>query len=292
MKGLFTAIVTPFKNNKIDYPDFTRILEYQDKKYIDGLIVCGTTGEGPSLSFSEKENLFNFTREFYRNRKILVGSISSYTFSHTLEEARLALRCGMDALLVNPPIYLRTNMEGIEKFYKAIADNTGLPIMIYNVPTRTGYSLDVGILERLSKTKMVKAIKECSGNFQYVMQIKKYTDLTVLSGDDILYLQYLISGAVGIVSVVSNMFPELMYKLQKYFIENKINKSIELMYKSYNFMKALFAEPNPIGIKVVMSTGGFCREDYRLPLNVAENSNRLKIIYEYRKLKKELSSIS
>ncbi len=291
LKGLFTALITPFKNDKIDYPSLTKILEYQDKNYVAGLVVCGTTGEGPSLNFNEKENLFNFAREFYRDRKILIGGISSYTFAHTLEEARLALRCGMDALLVNPPIYLKTNANGIERFYKTISDNTGLPIILYNVPARTGYSLDIGVLEKLNKINLIKAIKECSNNFEYVMHIKRYTNFEILCGNDMLYLQYLISGAVGIVSVVSNIFPGLIYKLQKYFIENKVKKSIELIYKSHHFMKTLFSEPNPIGIKVAMSSCGFCEEIYRLPLNRADNNNRLNIISSCRKLKRVLNNI-
>lgn len=283
-------MITPFKNDKIDYPAFTKILEFQDKKYVDGLVVCGTTGEGPSLSFSERESLFNFTREFYRDRKILVGSISSYTFNHTLEEARLALRCGMDALLVSPPIYLKTNRAGIEKFYRRIVDDTALPIIIYNVPKRTGYNLEVEVLEKLNKIDLIVSIKECSGNFSYVMQIKKYTDFAILSGDDMLYLQYLISGATGIISVVSNVFPQLMYKLQEYLIEGKTAKCVKLMDNAYNFMKSLFSEPNPIGIKVVMAADNFCSDAYRLPLVAPDNISKTKIISNYKTLKRILET--
>lgn len=250
--------------------------------------MCGTTGEGPSLTFNEKENLFNFTREFYKDRKVLIGSISSYNFTHTLEEARLALRCGMDALLVNPPVYLKTTPDGIERFYKKIADNTILPIIIYNVPSRTGYNLDISVLEKLNKIDLIVGIKECSGDFKYVMQIKRYTDFVILCGDDILYLQYLMSGAKGIVSVVSNILPELMYKLQKYFIESKFKNCYTLITKAYDFMKVLFSEPNPIGIKAIMAANDFCEVDNRIPLVELNVKNRIKIISTYKKLKNAL----
>ncbi len=245
----------------------------------------GTTGEGPSLSLGEKENLFNFARAFFKNRKILIGGISCYTFSHIMEEVRIAVKTGMDGLLVNPPVYLKTNIKGIIEYYRTIMENSRLPIIIYNVPSRTGYNLDIDILEDLSKLDLVVCVKECSGNFHYVLQIKKYTRLPILCGDDLLYLQYLISGADGIVSVVSNILPELIYTYRKLFLENKIKKAQGLFSLSYGFLKTLFMEPNPAGIKFLMSYENFCKESYRLPLTAPSEKTKEKIVSEYKFLK-------
>ncbi len=290
--GLYTAVITPFTSDgkKIDYPALTKIFKLQDKNFVDGLIICGTTGEGPSLTLTEKENLFNFAKAFYKNRKILIGCVSSYSFGDTIEEVRIALKIGMDALLVNPPVYLKTNTKGIEEYYRTIIENSRLPVIIYNVPARSGYNLDIDILEKLSKLDLITAIKECSGNFYYVMQIKKYTKFFVLCGNDLLYLQYLISGADGIVSVISNVQPEFLYKLRKLFLENKNKKLQELFSQAYEFMQSVFAEPNPVGIKYIMAYENFCQQVYRLPLTAPNEKSKARIASTYKQFKNYLKN--
>ncbi|MFN7182238.1 MAG: 4-hydroxy-tetrahydrodipicolinate synthase [Planctomycetota bacterium] len=288
--GLYTAVITPFAEKKVDYFALSKIFEYQNKDFIKGLIIAGTTGEGCALTLTEKENLFNFARTFYKN-KILIAGISSFSFYHLLEEVRIAVKIGMDGLLVTPPVYLKTNRDGIEKFYKTVVENSRLPVIIYNVPSRTGYNLDIDILERLNKIDLVFAIKECSGNFEYVLNIKKYTNLSILCGDDLLYLLYLMAGADGIVSVVSNIFPHLVHQMQKLFLANKIKRVQKLFSESYEFIKSLFLEPNPIPIKFIMSYEGFCKEIYKLPLVPPSEKSKAKIISAYKKFKKKIKEL-
>lgn len=289
LKGIYTALITPYKENKkINYEKFIELIEEQINKGVDGLVILGTTGEASSLTNKEKNDLVDLAILVINKRvKLIVGCSSS----NTLEASKFALKLSkkkIDYLLVLTPYYLKTNNEGVIKHFNEIANKSKVPIIIYHVPSRTGQYIDKCVIKELSKHKNIIGIKEASGDLTYIDSIKEYLndDFILLSGNDDLLIETLKKGGSGIISVLSNVYPEVSIKTYNLCLNNKYKEAREYYQKYIDFIKLLFIEPNPIPIKEVMNYLNKEVGDYRLPLTNMSNINKSILINELEEINK------
>lgn len=289
LKGVYTALITPYKENKkINYEKFIELIEEQINKGVDGLVILGTTGEASSLTNKEKNDLVDLAILVINKRvKLIVGCSSS----NTLEASKKALKLSkkkIDYLLVLTPYYLKTNNEGVIKHFNEIANKSKVPIIIYHVPSRTGQYLDKSVIKELANHKNIIGIKEASGDLTYIDSIKEYLndDFILLSGNDELLIETLKKGGSGIISVLSNIYPEVSIKTYNLCLNNKYKEAIEYYKKYLDFIKLLFIEPNPIPIKEVMNYLNKEVGEYRLPLTNMSNLNKNILINELEEINK------
>lgn len=289
LKGIYTALITPFKENKkINYEKFIELIEEQISKGVDGLVILGTTGEASSLTNKEKNDLVDLAILVINKRvKLIVGCSSS----NTLEASKFALKLSkkkIDYLLVLTPYYLKTNNEGVIKHFNEIANKSKVPIIMYHVPSRTGQYIDKCVIKELSKHKNIIGIKEASGDLSYIDSIKEYLndDFILLSGNDDLLIETLKKGGSGIISVLSNIYPEVSIKTYNLCLNNKYKEAREYYKKYIDFIKLLFIEPNPIPIKEVMNYLNKEVGEYRLPLTNMSNINKSILINELEEINK------
>ena len=289
LKGVYTALITPYKENKkINYEKFIELIEEQINKGVDGLVILGTTGEASSLTNKEKNDLVDLAILVINKRvKLIVGCSSS----NTLEASKKALKLSkkkIDYLLVLTPYYQKTNNEGVIKHFNEIANKSKVPIIIYHVPSRTGQYLDKSVIKELANHKNIIGIKEASGDLTYIDSIKEYLndDFILLSGNDELLIETLKKGGSGIISVLSNIYPEVSIKTYNLCLNNKYKEAIEYYKKYLDFIKLLFIEPNPIPIKEVMNYLNKEVGEYRLPLTNMSNLNKNILINELEEINK------
>lgn len=285
-KGSYVALATPFKNGKVDEKAFRKLVEFQIKNRTDGLVPCGCTGEAATLTLDEQKNLMDLTVGIVAGRVPVVAGTGSNCTKEAIELSRHAKKAGCDGVLVITPYYNKPTPEGQYRHYVAIAKEAGLPIMLYNVPSRTGISLLPSTVARLSKVKNIVAIKEAAGSAQQVMDILAISDITVMSGDDAMTLPFMALGATGVVSVVANIIPRQVHDLVQSFLEGNIAKSRKIHYEIIPLIKAMFSETSPIPVKTALSMMGMIEEEWRLPLCEMEGTNKasLKKILERYKL--------
>lgn len=279
--GVFTAIVTPFKNDKIDYDSYHKLLEIQIQKGVDGIVPCGTTGESPTLSYEEHEELIRKTVEIVNKRVLVIAGTGSNSTREALELTEAACKDGVDAILSVNPYYNRPTQEGLYQHFWTIAENSHVPVMLYNIPSRTGGNVLPETVQRLSKHPKISAIKEASGDLTQMTKVLTLCDkdFQLLSGDDSILLPVLSIGGSGIVSVVSNLFPKTIKQIINYFQQGNIKESQKLFYKFFPLFQLSFQETNPIPIKMALEWMGLCSSEVRLPLtrlSHSENSEKYK----------------
>lgn len=274
-KGIFTAIVTPFLENKIDAVAFKKLVKEQKDNGISGIAISGTTGESPNLSIEEKKILIEIALEFRdENFKIILGTGSNST-KHVIEETKHFENMGIDGVLLVTPYYNKPTQDGLYHHYKEIHDNTTLPIILYNVPSRTAVSLSLETIIKLSKLERVVSIKEATGNMLFGAEIRTaLPNISLLSGDDGSFLSFLAIGGNGCISVVSNVAPKLVVDLYKTFKNNENEKAIELNKIMIELTKAMFLETNPIPVKTALVELNKIAEEFRLPLTKMNELNR------------------
>lgn len=274
-KGIFTAIVTPFLENKIDAVAFKKLVKEQKDNGISGIAISGTTGESPNLSIEEKKILIEIALEFRdENFKIILGTGSNST-KHVIEETKHFENMGIDGVLLVTPYYNKPTQDGLYHHYKEIHDNTTLPIILYNVPSRTAVSLSLETIIKLSKLERVVSIKEATGNMLLGAEIRTaLPNISLLSGDDGSFLSFLAIGGNGCISVVSNVAPKLVVDLYKTFKNNENEKAIELNKIMIELTKAMFLETNPIPVKTALVELNKIAEEFRLPLTKMNELNR------------------
>ena len=285
--GAMSALITPFKNGKIDTQTYEYLIKRQIKYGMDACVPAGTTGESATMSHSEHKECIEIAVQTCRGTgiKVLAGAGSNNT-TEAIELAQFAEKCGADAILSVAPYYNKPTQEGIYRHYKAIADSVNIPIMLYNVPSRTGCNIEVETAIRLFKSvKNIYAIKEASGMLDKVYSLMNMQEANsqkrfhVLSGDDALNYGILCSGGSGVVSVTGNIFPQDIANLCHFAIEQKNDESLAISNKLYGINKALFFESNPIPIKAAMFLQGLIPTlEYRLPL--CEPSKECKALLE------------
>lgn len=276
-KGSFVAMVTPFINGKVDERKFRELIEYHINNGTDGLVPCGCTGEAATLNHDEQKRLIKIAVETVNKRIPVVAGTGSNNTAEALDLTSYAKKCGCDGALLITPYYNKPTPEGQYRHYEKIAKETDIPIMLYNVPSRTGISMLPETVARLSQIGNIVAIKEASGSLDQVSQILDLCDITVLSGDDSLTLPMMSIGAKGVVSVVANIVPQEVRQMVEAFLNGEIKKAQELHFKVLPLSKAMFIETNPIPVKTSMRIMGRLNGELRLPLCEMRKENEAKL---------------
>ena len=268
-KGVYTALVTPFnKDGSLDKEALKDLVEFQISEGISGLVPVGTTGESPTVSHEENVKVVQIVVEQAKKRVPVIAGTGSNCTEEAINMTVRARDIGADATLQVAPYYNKPSSEGFYRHFTAVADAAGLPVIVYNIPGRTGKNIDNDTMLRLAAHPKIPAVKEASGDLAQVMDLyrRKPADFDILSGDDNLGLPIIALGGTGIISVASNVIPGQMEKLVKLCREGKMEEARELHYRLLPFFKALFIETNPIPVKYAVSLLGRCGETYRLPM--------------------------
>ncbi len=266
LQGVYTALVTPFCNGSVDWKAFEALLEAQVAGKVAGVVPVGTTGESPTLSTEEHIEVIAKTVEIINGRcQVIAGSGANSTEEaiHLTREARAA---GADATLQVTPYYNKPTQEGIYRHFSTVAEKTGLPVVLYNVPGRAGVPIATETIARLSKNPLMVAVKEAGGSVDRVSEILDLCDITVLSGDDSLTLPMISVGAKGIISVASNLIPGELSAMVAAALNGDFAAAREAHRKYYPLFCNLFIESNPIPVKAAMGMTGAITPEYRLPL--------------------------
>lgn len=277
--GACTALITPFTENGIDLPAFEKLIENQVQSGIQALVVLGTTGEPATMTAQEKKLAIECCVSTVSGRVPVIAGAGSNNTAAAAEAAVLARTLKADAVLAVTPYYNKCTPKGLHAHYEAIA-SAGLPVIIYNVPGRTGLNITPAVLESLSDISGLVAIKEASGSIdQLTDMLSRCGDrFTFYSGEDGLTLPMLALGAQGVISVASNILPADMQKLCELFFSGEVAQAAQLQIKLYPLIKALFCEVNPIPVKTAASLMGICSLALRLPLTQMEESNRARLV--------------
>jgi 4-hydroxy-tetrahydrodipicolinate synthase len=278
--GAITAIVTPFKDGKIDFAAFEKILEFQIKEGIDAVVPCGSTGESATMSHDEHKEFIKFTVDKTKGKvKVLAGTGSNNT-AEAIELTQAAEKLGADGVLLISPYYNKPTQEGLYRHYKAIAENTSLPLVLYNVPGRTAKNMEASTVIRLANDfENVVAVKEASGDLDQMAAIIKDApkDFNVISGDDALTLPLYALGGKGVISVLSNVAPAKVVKLCRLCEAGNFSEARKLHFELHSLFSAMFIETNPIPVKTAVGLMGFCSDELRLPLTPMEDKNKEKL---------------
>ena len=273
-RGCGTAIATPFTNeNKINYEVLKKYLDFQIENKVDAIIVCGTTGESATLSNDEKKELINFTVKYVNKKVPVIAGTGSNNTKSAIEISRYAEKVGADGLLVVTPYYNKTTQEGLIEHYIEIARKVKIPIIMYNVPSRTGVNILPETCLELSKIENIVAIKEASGNISQIAKIAQLCrdNLYIYSGNDDQILPILSIGGIGVISVLSNIKPKEVHDICEKCINGNIDNAKEIFLKFLPLANSLFCEVNPIPIKYALSKIGYDFGKPRLPLVELKN---------------------
>ena len=268
LSGCYTALITPFRDDRIDESALSALVERQIAGGVSGLVPCGTTGEAPALSASEWDRVVSLVIESADNRVPVLAGTGSNDTATAVERTRRAWILGADGALVVTPYYNRPTQEGLYRHFDAIAEAVNLPIVLYNVPGRTGVNLLPETAVRLATIPGVVGIKEASGSLDQASQIVREanSDFVVLSGDDSLTLPMMSVGATGVVSVVSNIVPEAVTSLTSACLAGNFGSGRALHLALFELCRAMFVEANPVPVKAAAALLGYCTPDVRLPL--------------------------
>ena len=274
--GAIVAIVTPFRNGKLDAKALARLVKLQIREGTNGIVPCGTTGESPTLSFEEHERVIDLVVAAAAGRVPVIAGTGSNNTKEAVVLTRYARKAGADAALVITPYYNKPTQEGLYRHFRAVAEAADLPIVLYNVPGRTGVNLMPETVARLSGIPNIVGVKEASGNLNQVCDILRLVPRTfcVLSGDDGLFFPMLALGAKGVISVASNVAPRPMADLYDSFVMGEISRAREIHFRLWPLFHALFVETNPIPVKTGLAMMKRIREEIRLPLCPMSESNR------------------
>lgn len=277
-EGCCTALITPFdKNNKVDFNEFKKIIDYQIRCGISALLFLGTTGEAATMTDNEKLEVVDFAVKYVNHRvKVLVGAGNNCT-AKAIETARAYEKLGVDALLEVTPYYNKTSQTGLIAHFSAIANAVKTPIILYNVPSRTGINIEVDTIYELSKVENIVGIKQAISNINEVQRTTQIPNFAVYCGEDALNLVFLAAGADGFISVASNIAPKDVIKVYDNFKQGNLTAARETMNNLLPLIKHLFIEVNPMPIKYAMNSSGYQVGTCRLPLVEVSNENKSKI---------------
>jgi 4-hydroxy-tetrahydrodipicolinate synthase len=279
-RGTFTALVTPFRDGAIDVSAFEKLIETQIAAGITGIVAVGTTGESPTLSHEEREQVIRLAVTTANKRcQVLAGTGSNATH-HAVADTKMAKKFGADGALLVSPYYNKPSQEGLFRHFKAIADGTSLPIMLYNIPGRCGVDIVPDTVARLAKEcRNIVSIKEASGSVERVSELRARLpeSFTILSGDDSLTLPFMSVGAVGVVSVASNLFPAEICALVRAYQSGDVKSAENLHCKLFPLFKDLFIEPNPVPVKTALGWRGAMSGECRLPLCEMSEANQARL---------------
>ncbi len=279
-KGAITALVTPFKNGEFDEDSYRDFIEWQIEQKIDGVVPCGTTGESATLSHEEHKKVIKVCIEQVKGRVPVIAGTGSNSTKEAIELTKFAKEVGADAALVITPYYNKPTQEGLIAHYKAIAKEVSIPMIVYNVPSRTGINILPSTLKRLKEeVSEVVGIKEATGSLRQVSEIIEACgeDFCVLSGDDFTTLPLLSVGGKGVISVVSNILPEKTSRMCNLYLDGKTEEAKKLFYELLPVARAMFLETNPIPVKTALYIMGKMELELRLPLVRMKPENEQKL---------------
>ncbi|MDI9571463.1 MAG: 4-hydroxy-tetrahydrodipicolinate synthase [Pseudomonadota bacterium] len=282
-KGAIVAIVTPFKNGRVDEEKLRELIEFQIENGTDGIVPCGTTGESPTLSHEEHDRVIEITVDAVKKRVPVIAGTGSNSTAEALRLTEHAREVGADGALMVCPYYNRPTQEGLYQHYKAIAEQVKIPIIVYNIPGRTGVNLLPETMARLAKLPGIVGTKEASGSLKQMHDVIQLCgpDFAVLSGDDFFTYPLLCLGGHGIISVISNIVPGDMAALVDAFAAGDMQKARELHYRMAPLVDSLFIETNPVPVKAALAMMGKIEYEARLPLARMSEAN-------YEKLRKSM----
>ena len=277
--GSGVALITPFdENGDVNYSRLREILEFHVINHTDAIIVTGTTGEGSTLSDEEKISVIEFTVDIINSRITVIAGTGSNDTRHAVEFSKRVEKLGVDGLLVVTPYYNKGNENGIYEHYKAIAEGVKIPVILYNVPSRTGVNLSIPLLKRLAQIENITALKEASGNISYVAEVaREVPELDIYSGNDDMVVPVLSLGGKGVISVSANIIPDISHDMTASFLKGDVKKARELQLKYNDLVNALFLETNPVPVKEAMNFLGYEVGNCRLPLGAMNESNRVRL---------------
>lgn len=276
-QGSIVALVTPFHHGKVDEAALTRLLDFHLDRGTDVIIPCGTTGESATLSHEEHRQVMSFVVDYVNKRVPVICGAGSNNTEEAAGLIQHAKKIKADGVLVVTPYYNRPTQEGLYRHYETLASRVDIPLVLYNVPGRTGVCLDPNTVARLAKIPNIVAIKEASGNLGHVDQIMDLCDITVLSGDDGLTLPMMAIGARGVISVTANVVPDRMRSMVHHALEGHLAEAQKIHRELSPLSRALFIETNPIPVKTALSLMGKIQLEFRLPLCEMMPENRKKL---------------
>ncbi|HWR62206.1 MAG TPA: 4-hydroxy-tetrahydrodipicolinate synthase [Clostridia bacterium] len=267
-RGSGVAIVTPFNESGVDLQKLGELLDWHVENGTDAIIICGTTGEATTMSDEEKKAAYKYTVDKIAGRLPVIAGTGSNDTRHSIELSRYAESVGCNGVLCVTPYYNKTTQKGLIAHYTAIADSIGIPVIIYNVPGRTGLNVNADTLKTLSKHKNIAGVKEASGNISQVVEIGRFCDedFCMYSGNDDQVVPLLSVGGIGVISVVANIAPKVMHDMVTSFLEGDWKRAMELQLSIKPLNDALFCEVNPIPVKTAMNLLGYKVGNLRLPL--------------------------
>ena len=279
-QGSFVAMVTPFRNGKVDEAKLKELVEFHITNGTDGLIPCGTTGESPTLSHDEHHRVVELVIEAARGRIRVVAGTGSYSTSDAIEMTRHAERAGAAGALVVNPYYNKPTQEGLYRHFRAVAESVAIPILVYNIQGRTAINVETDTMARLARdVKNIAGVKEASGSLDQMSQVIAACgpDFSVLSGDDNITLPLLAIGGSGVVSVIANIVPRETAELVHAALDGDWKRARDLHYRLFPLARAAFLETNPIPIKEAMALAGMLEPEFRLPMCRMSDANREKL---------------
>ena len=284
-KGMATAMVTPMTQDGVDYEALGRFIDFQLASGINALVAVGTTGESATLTPEERKKVISFTIDRVAGRVPVIAGTGTNNTLHAIDYSVSAAQAGADALLVVTPYYNKATQNGLIAHFTAIADSVDKPIILYNVPSRTGCNLLPATVEKLAEHPNIAAIKEASGNMSQVVEIfaRCGEKIDVYSGEDGLTVPMLAMGGMGTISVLSNVIPKGAVEMTDAFFAGDLRKAAALQCRYLDLINLLFCEVNPIPAKAAVSAMGYGKEFIRLPLTPMEEGNRAKLLAEMRK---------
>ena len=284
-KGMATAMVTPMTQEGVDYEALGRFIDFQLASGINALVAVGTTGESATLTPEERKKVISFTIDRVAGRVPVIAGTGTNNTLHAIDYSVSAAQAGADALLVVTPYYNKATQNGLIAHFTAIADKVDKPIILYNVPSRTGCNLLPATVEKLAEHPNVAAIKEASGNMSQVVELfaRCGDKIDVYSGEDGLTVPMLAMGGMGTISVLSNVIPKGAVEMTDAFFAGDLRKAAALQCRYLDLINLLFCEVNPIPAKAAISAMGYGKEFIRLPLTPMEEGNRIKLLAEMRK---------
>ena len=274
-KGAATALVTPLNENGIDYENFERLLNWQVEEGINALVICGTSGEGSTLSDEEHRAALKFAYDVVGKRVPMIAGTGSNDTAYAIDLTKFACEVGYDAMLVVTPYYNKATQNGLVKMFETIADASTKPVILYNVPSRTGVNIEPETYARLAEHPMITGIKEANGNIAKIVETKALVGdkLDIWSGNDDQIVPILAAGGSGVISVLSNVLPKKTVELCNKFFAGDVKGSMDMQCEMFDLIKALFCEVNPIPAKAAVAALGYCENYVRLPLTPMEKQH-------------------
>ena len=279
-KGAATAIITPFKNGEIDYESFGRLIDWQIEEGIAAIVAVGTTGEGSTLTDKEHKDAIKFCVEKVAGRVPVIAGTGSNDITYAIELTKYSCEVGADAMLLVTPYYNKATQKGLVASFKAIADASTKPCILYNVPSRTGCNLLPATVLELSEHPNIVGIKEASGNISQIAELCALVrdKIDVYSGNDDQIVPVLSLGGVGVISVLSNLMPATTQKMCDDYLAGNVEEARKAQLSLLPLVDALFCEVNPIPVKAAMAAMGYCENSLRLPLTVMEEAHEKTLL--------------